>query len=348
MHAVFAALAAHAAARPDVVAFRDGAGPDAPALTWAGLHDGVQRLAVALDGAPGVIALDLAGGLDFVVADLAVTLAGRTLVPVPFFFSPEQRANLLRDSGAGAVIGRRGAAPAPDTAALAHIDLAALPAGPVPARAYAGGARRVIYTSGSSGRPRGVVLGDRQLGASVAALARVVGAGPDDRHLSVLPLAQLLEQIAGVFLPILAGAEVVLAMPATQALLGGPVAGLTAAMAAARPTTSLLAPGLLGRWVADLAARGERAPDSLRFVAVGSAPTPPALLAAAEAAGIPVHEGYGLSECCAVVAMNRPGTAAAGSVGRVLDTVRVTIEDGEIVVEGPSVMEGYLGGPPAP
>lgn len=347
MHAILSALANHAAATPERVAFRDGTGPDAPALTWADLHDRVQRLAAALDGAPGVVALDVSGGLDYVVADLGVTLSGRTLVPVPFFFSAEQRASLLRESGAGAVICARGAPPAPDTAGLPRIDLAALPPAPVPARAYRGGARRVIYTSGSSGRPKGVVLGDRQLAASVAALAGVVGAGPGDLHLSVLPLAQLLEQIAGIFLPILAGAAVVLASDATRALLGGPVAGLTAAMSAVRPTTSLLAPGLLGRWVADLSARGERAPDSLRFVAVGGAPTPPSLLAAAAAAGIPAHEGYGLSECCAVVAMNRPGHARPGTVGDVLDGITVTIEAGEIVVCGPTVMEGYLGGAPA-
>jgi long-subunit acyl-CoA synthetase (AMP-forming) len=119
-------------------------------------------------------------------------------------------------------------------------------------------------------------------------------------------------------------------------------------MASERASTSLLVPALLAKWVAWLEARDARAPSSLRFVAVGGAATSPALIVAAEARGLPVFEGYGLSECCSVVAMNRPGDAVPGTVGRVLDGVGVTIEDGEIVVEGPTVMEGYLSGAPAP
>jgi long-subunit acyl-CoA synthetase (AMP-forming) len=169
----------------------------------------------------------------------------------------------------------------------------------------------------------------------------------DDRHLSVLPLAQLLEQICGVYLPILAGAEVVFCPEARIALAGGSIDPLAEAMARERPTTSLLVPALLAQWVAWLDACDARAPDSLRFVAVGGAASPPALIAAAEASGLPVFEGYGLSECCSVVALNRPGNAVRGTVGQVLDTLVVTIEDGEIVVEGPTVMEGYLNGPAA-
>jgi len=90
---------------------------------------------------------------------------------------------------------------------------------------------------------------------------------------------------------------------------------------------------------------GRRAPEGLRCVAVGGAPTPPALIEAAWAVGIPVYEGYGLSECCSVVTLNRPGALKKGSVGRPLPGLKVSIEEGEIVVEGPSVMEGYLGGP---
>jgi long-subunit acyl-CoA synthetase (AMP-forming) len=60
--------------------------------------------------------------------------------------------------------------------------------------------------------------------------------------------------------------------------------------------------------------------------------------------GIPVHEGYGLSECCSVVAVNRPGARIAGTVGEPLPGLSVTIRNGEIHVDGPSVTDGYLGG----
>ncbi len=338
MRDVFHALDRLARTRPDDAAFREGT----EAIGWAGLAHRVAALAAGLDAAPATVGLAVSGGIDHVVADLAVTLAGRRLVPLPPFFSAEQKAHVLRDAAVGLLIADPGAE------GFGLPTLSARQAGAATLPAYAGGGTRVIYTSGSSGRPRGVVLGDRQIDASLAGLAAAVGPRATDRHLSVLPLAQLLEQICGVFLPILAGAEVVFVPEARIALAGGPIDPLVEAMARERPTTSLLVPALLAKWTAWLAARGAAAPDSLRFVAVGGAASAPALLAAAAARGVPVVEGYGLSECCSVVALNRPGAARPGTVGPVLDGLSVTIEDGEIVVAGPTVMEGYLNGPPAP
>ena len=192
------------------------------------------------------------------------------------------------------------------------------------------------------------MIGAAQMSASLAALAPLIQAGPSDRHLSVLPLPQLLEQICGIYLPVLAGAEVHFDFAATQALFGGDAGALLAATERVRPTTCVVVPGLLSRWVAALEAAGARAPDSLRFVAVGGAASAPALLRAAWARGIPAHEGYGLSECCAVVAMNRPRANVIGTAGEVLDGIDLRIEEVEITVAGPTVMSRYLGGPPAP
>lgn len=343
MQPVFGALADHAATRADAIAFRDDAG----LVTWAELAARVASLTARLADAPKTVGIALAGGIDYVVADLAITLSGRRQVPLPFFFSMEQNAHILMDAKIGAVIARDAAM----FASLPHLSIIdpAMPKGAIlPLPDYQGGAERVIYTSGSSGNPKGVIIGDRQLDASLTALAKVIAATPSDRHLSIIPLPQLLEQICGIFLPILAGAETVFRFEATKALFGAPIAPLTEAFTKVAPTTSLLAPALLGRWVADMTGRGETAPESLRFVAVGGASTAPALISAAQAAGIPVYEGYGLSECCAVVAMNRPDDVQAGTVGPVLDGLDVAIENGEITVAGPTVMVGYLNGDPAP
>jgi long-subunit acyl-CoA synthetase (AMP-forming) len=86
---------------------------------------------------------------------------------------------------------------------------------------------------------------------------------------------------------------------------------------------------------------------SLRFVAVGGARTPPALLDAAAAQGLPVFEGYGLTECGSVVALNTPSAHRRGSVGRALPHRSLRIGDtGEIEVGGASFGH-YLGDPPA-
>ena len=82
---------------------------------------------------------------------------------------------------------------------------------------------------------------------------------------------------------------------------------------------------------------------SLKFIAVGGARTPKALIEAAQARGFPVYEGYGLSECGSVVSLNLPGQARIGSAGKPLPNRSVRIApDGEIEVGG-GVMAGYLG-----
>ena len=107
----------------------------------------------------------------------------------------------------------------------------------------------------------------------------------------------------------------------------------------------MLVPELLAAWVKELQARGNRAPASLRFIAVGGAPIPQRLATAAWQHGLPVYEGYGLSECSSVVSVNRPDARRSGTVGRPLSGVAVAIDAGEIVVNGPTVMNGYVGEP---
>lgn len=314
---IFDALARHARQQPDAIAFRDGD----RTISWAGLARAVGHAAAGFAGGPRTVGLRLVG-LDYVIADLAATLAGCRVVPVPGFFSAGQVDHLLADSGA-TLIDRL---PRPDAAR------------PL---AYAGGADRVIYTSGTTGRPKGVVLGDRQLTAQTRALAAAIGATPRDRYLSVLPQAQLLEQICGIFVPVLIGAETVIAAEGAACLFTGDGTALARVAATCRPTVTVLAPRQLTLWVAALR-QGARAPDSLRYIAVGGAPVSPVLLAEARALGLPVAEGYGLSEASSVVAM----TPAGGTAMLPLDGVDLRIEDGEIVVDGPVVMSGYLGHAP--
>lgn len=342
MQQVFDALGRHVATRPDAIAFAG----DGDSMTWSELARRVAALARQLQDAPRSVAIGLTGGCSYVVADLALALTGRRQVPLPFFFGAEQTAHVLADAECGAVI-----TDSPEVfAAFPKLTFVAPLAEPGDATLppCTDGTQRVIYTSGSSGHPKGVVIGPRQFMASLNALLPVVGATGRDRHLSVLPLAQLLEQLCGIYLPILAGAETQFDFAATRALFSADIAALTDALERERPTTSLLVPGLLGRLVADLRMRGETAPESLRFVAVGGAASAPDLLEEAWACGLPVHEGYGLSECCAVVAMNRPGANVIGTAGEILEGLDVEIIDGEITVAGPTVMDSYLNGIPAP
>ncbi len=95
----------------------------------------------------------------------------------------------------------------------------------------------------------------------------------------------------------------------------------------------------------ELGERGLLRLDGLRFAAVGGAPLSAALLTRASALGLPVFQGYGLSECASVVALNRADANRPGSVGQPLPHVRLRLaDDGEVLVGGVD-FAGYLGEP---
>ncbi len=331
MREVLDALAATARRDPERLAITDAQG----AMTYGELAAAVGGLCETLAPTPPVVGLLMPRDRRHVAADLALAALGRTIVPLPEFFAPGQWRHIAADAGLGAVV----------TVPEFRDRLAALP---VPLRLAEAGApgampepresRRVIYTSGTTGAPKGVVLSEANLAASLAGLAAAADASADDVHLSALPFSLLLEQLAGVLLPLQLGARIHIAASPRSV----PVEA-----EACRATTSVLVPELLAGWIGWLLQSRSRAPATLRFVAVGGAPVGEALARAAWNLGLPVHEGYGLSECGSVVAVNRPGARRPGTVGQPLDGVSVTVEDGEIVVRGPTVMAGYLGGPPA-
>ena len=345
--AVLAALDLGAARTPDAPAVVDAGG------TWsyAGLTQAVDGLVPRFAAFRGHgVALRLENGAAWAACDLAALRAGTPLVPLPGFFSPSQTRHVLADSGVAAVIGDR-----PDRLAdlgtpeplgpAAGRDLwqVALPAARplLPA-----GCAKVTYTSGTTGTPKGVLLRQAALERVAASLVEAVAVGEGDRHLAVLPLSLLLENIAGLYTPLLAGASVVLRPTADLGLNGSTgvePARLWSALAEAGATTTILTPQLLQALV-EYAEREDPAPLALRFAAVGGARVPARLLARARERGLPAYEGYGLSECASVVAVNRPGADRVGSVGRPLPHVRVrTAADGELWVRG-AHGDGYLGG----
>lgn len=311
-------------------------------------HDLIARvagLAEEFSALPPVIGLLGANGVDWAAAALAAWMSGKTVVPMPTFFSRLQLEHVLRDAGIDHVVATEDAASA---AAGLGVGITAISRQRADKRAVrTQGAGMIVYTSGSSGRPKGVRLGIEQIDWQARALAEAIEARPDDLNLSLLPLALLLETITSICVPVLVGARTHFASTVAENVGAGRPADLLAAFETVQPTTAVLVPQLLSGFVAQLEARNARAPESLRFVAVGGARVSEALTTRAWELGIPVHEGYGLTECCSVVSVNRPGRRKAGTAGEPLRGLDVRIDDGEIVVSGPTVMQGYLHGPRA-
>ncbi len=340
MSEVLSALHHHAATGPDIIALVEGP----HTIGYATLLRRLSALAKRLETFPTTLGLLAPNGADWVIADLACIAAGKTMVPLPEFFSQGQLDHLIADAGIQTVLTTAELQDKASPLGLpVHILCTEEEASGMPERSAQ--ARRIIYTSGTTGQPKGVLHGQRQLDFSICALVQAIHGRKDDVHLSVLPFPLLLEQICGIHVPLLVGARTVIARSVAAACGRGALGPLAESFLQVQPSTSVLVPQQLAGLCGQLHSAGLRAPDNLRFVAVGGAPLSAALAQQAWGLGLPVYEGYGLSECCSVVAVNRPGSPISGTVGQPLPGVTITIEAGEILVASPGLMQGYTNGP---
>ncbi len=294
----------------------------------------VARLAAALASArprPRIAGLLADNGPDWVLVDLAAQLAGVVLVPLPAFFTAAQRAHAIAASGMDCLFGGAlaGFEAAGEAEGIAWWRREAEPAALRPASA------KITFTSGTTGAPKAVQLSaaqQRSVARSLAEATRPLGLR---RHLCLLPLSVLLENVAGVYAPQLAGAECCVPPLAEVGMSGSSRFDPAACLAAIerwQPDSVILLPQMLLELSAALEA-GARPPKSLKFAAVGGAKVSPALIVRARALGVPVYEGYGLSECASVVALNLPGADRPGSAGRPLAHAAVRIIEKEIHVK---------------
>lgn len=284
---------------------------------------------------------------DWAMADLAALRTGTPVLPLPPFFTPAQLAHALEQTGADTVLTDQ-----PERILALGLGFAAgeqrrgltwLRRSVEPVELPAGTAK-ISFTSGSTGAPKGVCLSAEGLLDTARALQSRLADLPIERHLCVLPLSLLLENSAGIYAPLLSGAEVHLPGVAElgwQGMSGFDPRLLQQQVAAVGANSVILVPELLKAWTLLLAQAGLHAPDSLRFAAVGGARVEPGLLATARDYGLPAYQGYGLTECGSVVSLNVPGDDRDG-VGRPLPHVAVGINDGEVVVRSRAFL-GYLG-----
>jgi O-succinylbenzoic acid--CoA ligase len=201
----------------------------------------------------------------------------------------------------------------------------------------------LAFTSGTTGEPKGVRLTRRNLVASAAGSADRLGVDPGDRWLVVLPMYHV-GGLAPLVRSTLYGTTTVLAgeFDADRA---------SRAMAAYDVTGVSLVPTMLTR----LLDAGWEPTGDLRFVLLGGAPAPAALVERAVDRGVPVYPTYGTTETASQVATATPTAAVdyPGTVGRPLSVTDVSVLDGEdtpvdagqrgeLVVDGPTVTPGYL------
>lgn len=314
---------------------------DVQRLDWVTLWSQIEQLADRLRQT-GWQRVGLMGDNSpaWVVADLACLRAGVVNVPIPGFFSADQQSHVMQQGALdGLVITDGETACVMDAIQLRGLAPAAKPTALPP------GTVKVTFTSGSTGQPKGVCLSAANLDRTAEALRDRVGMLGIRRHLCVLPLATLLENVAGVYLALWLGAEVVLPSLRRLGMQGSSQVDPRALAAGLQslPADSMILVPELARLLVTLVGTAGLTLARLKFVAVGGARVAPGLLGQAHALGIPLYEGYGLSECGSVVALNTPLDERAGSVGRVLEHVNVECDaQGQVWVSGNTHL-GYLG-----
>ena len=244
----------------------------------------------------------------------------------------------------------------------------------------------IVYTSGTTGRPKGVMLTHANVLSNVDAVLRRVAPSEDDVFLSFLPLSHTFERTAGYYLPMAAGSCVAFSRSVAQlmddlrtvrptvlvsvpriyervyAAMHAGVAGSRWQALALRCAEAIgwrryrrstgFGPGLVLDGMAGLAwplfdrlvARGVRDVfgGRLRFAVSGGAALSQAISRCFLGFGVPVVQGYGMTETSPVVSCNTPEDNDPASVGRLLEGVEARIGDNrELQVRGPGVMRGY-------
>lgn len=231
----------------------------------------------------------------------------------------------------------------------------------------------IVFTSGTTGAPKGVMLTHDNIASNVASISAIIPSGPSDRVVSFLPLSHMLEQTAGMFLPLTTGASIYYPQSRQSR-------HLLDAMRAQRPTMLLLVPqaldllmseierkaqeGQFGRaWQPAMTASSrvpmrfrrrifravhDRFGGSVGFIVCGGAKLASELNWKWEALGFPVVEGYGATEASPVIACAPPPRREPGTVGPPLPGVEVKLApDGEILARGRNVSPGYFRNPSA-
>ncbi|MCW2872665.1 AMP-binding protein [Actinacidiphila oryziradicis] len=315
---LLAALTASEGDRPDAVQVAG------VALSREQLLGAAGAVAARIAGAPAV-AVDATATAETVVAVVGGLLAGVPVVPVPPDSGRAEREHILRDSGA---------------VPLPPVDLAergdwARPGTRPDATAF------ILYTSGTTGAPKGVLMPRQAVAADLDALAEAWEWTADDTLVHGLPLFHVHGLVLGVLGPLRIGSRLL--------HTGRPT---PAAYAAAAGTLYFGVPTVWSRVTQDASAA--RALRGARLLVSGSAPLPAPVFRDLEAlTGQRPVERYGMTETLITVSTRAGGERRPGSVGLPLPGIRTRVaaepgaEIGELQLTGPTLFDGYLGRPEA-
>jgi long-chain acyl-CoA synthetase len=301
---------------------------------------------------------------EYIAAYFGIIRAGGVVLPVNNLLAPEEIEFILSDAGVRMVFvddecavtagklepkGRYRFFSLTESARSTGLAAASVAA---PAHA-ADDVCTILYTSGTTGRPKGALLTHRNLLTNALAATDVIHVSRHDRFVVFLPLFHSFTYTVCVILPLLRGSQITL-LPGVR-----PFQRVVKSLIFDRITLFVAIPTVYKilaerdmPWIVKKLLR-------LRLCISGAAPLPPNVIRQFEAAfHVPLREGYGLTEASPVVSINpiEEEQNVPGTVGVPLPGIEAKIVDdagrevpadtpGELLVRGPSVMQGYLNRP---
>lgn len=289
------------------------------------------------------------------VAALAAWMLGKTVVPLNYLLKPEELQYVIDNCGtdtlltAGPMLDFMGFTPrVKKLVKLETLEFKGMPDPRWPASASDEDLAILLYTSGTSGRPKGVMLTHGNIAANMRQIYAYAKFQPTDTMLGVLPQFHSFGLTALTLLPLTVGMKVVY----TARFMPPRIIKL---MREHRPTIMVAIPSMYG---ALLSAKDAKAEDfaSLRYTVSGGEPLSDAVATQFyERFGVRLNEGYGLTETSPVTNLCLPQEYRPHSVGRALPEIEERIvdlntleplpvgQDGEVWIKGPNVMRGYYG-----
>jgi long-chain acyl-CoA synthetase len=346
---------------------------------------GAARVAAArLEAAglqPGDRVLTLApNSPELVVSMFGVWLAGGVLVPIDLRTTPDVMARMADLTEPRLLIASAPAEGLEGLRILSPLELAT-PAGagargsgaegePAPGpgpHSPTPGLAEIVFTSGTTAAPKGVMLTHRNILSNVVAAREAMPIRRGERLLSLLPLSHMMEQTAGLLAPLAAGATIFYAISRrSTALMAALQRHRVGLLVCVPEILKLLLAGIereversgqRRRWELLLVLAGRlpmaarpalfrplhrRLGGHLRLVLCGGAALEPELWRTWERLGVRVVQGFGATECAPIISSNRLNRRLPGAVGWPLRDVELRLAaDGEILVRGPSVTPGY-------
>ena len=345
---LFEPLFAYAAKQPDEVAIIDDTG-SYTRKQLAGMTAGLGMYLTSQTRNEKV-GLLLPNGAAFVASFYGTLLAGKCVVPINFLLGERETAHVIADSGIDTVVTIPLLAARLKNTPLKIIDLTTLPKdaptiAPRLPSPKPDDLAVIMYTSGTSGLPKGVVLSYGNLQADVDASIAKAQLKGQHKFLGMVPLFHSTGMLATLLAPVILGSQTV------YLARFSPVATLKA-IREHQISIMVAVPSMY----ASVLRLKDATPEDFKtmFAAIsGGEPLPRAVQDGfMEKFKIPIYEGYGLTETIGPIAVNVPGAIKLGSVGQIIPTAQVQIVDdqdkalpqgqtGEIWMKGPMVTRGY-------